>query len=102
MSLVFQCDRCGAVSSNWDTDADNRPTAPDNWRVFEGPVRGSEGARSEERKRGTPPQCAPPPLFLRSFVCFFEPLSYEKSHLSHASVEPVVALRTDHVITILS
>jgi len=41
MALVWQCDRCTRISNGGNVD-----DPPDNWRQFDAPVRGSEGARS--------------------------------------------------------
>jgi len=41
VSLVWQCDRCRAVSGNGNVD-----DPPDDWGLLDAPVRGSGGAKS--------------------------------------------------------
>jgi hypothetical protein len=41
MALVWQCDRCRAVSG-----AGNEDDPPDDWHRLDAPVRGSGGAKS--------------------------------------------------------
>jgi hypothetical protein len=50
MALVWRCDRCKTVSEQGlayiDNDGENEP--PDGWERRILPVRGSQGARSDE------------------------------------------------------